>query len=134
MVEGRRVDRSEVPQDFLAIVREITSLDEDLARVEFYLSEGMPVAILVDRTPEGQIRNITPLGCPLCIRPELSRDAAGRIAIGGETAIPLSAVSNEDPRNPLMSLFAFCPRCGKPVFDHSSARRPLDGMMGRFDE
>ena len=132
MADLIRVNESQVPSDFLALVRDVLSPNRGTEDVEYYLSSGTPMAILIERGPEGQTVAIKPLGCPLCIRPRISRDAAGRMLISGKLGIPFSAVSSDEPRSTMMSMLAFCPDCSSPVFDVRSARQPLLGQMRGF--
>lgn len=132
MADIVHVNESQVPPDFLSLVRDVLAPNRGIEDVEFYLSGETPIAILMERDPEGKIIAIKPLGCSLCIRPRISRDTAGRMLISGKMGIPFSAISSDEPRSPMISMLAFCPDCHSPVFDVRSARRPLFGQMKGF--
>ena len=132
MAEIIEVNRSQVPADFLAVVLDILAVRPEMYDVRYFLYDGTPTAVLVEHDADGNAVSFKPLGCPLCIRPRISRDAAGRMLISGRPAIPLSAVGDPDVRDPLRSVVAFCPDCGCTVFDPRATRAPLPGETRGF--
>jgi hypothetical protein len=125
------VSPSQVSPDFVKMVESVVSPNRCVEDVSFFLYDGIPVAALVDKYG-GRVESVKVLGCPLCIRPNISKDGNGHIVISGKPAIPWSAVSDDDVRGPLRGAFALCPDCGSPVFDPTMARRPLPGEMSGF--
>ena len=105
----------------------------DEYEVQLIWSGDVPIAFLVDRDFSGDVSVIRLLGCPLCIRPGLvSRNAAGRLCVAGRETIPLSAIMEDDSRNPLFQQAALCPDCGNMVVDPALRDSPIPGVMGDY--
>ena len=127
MMETVRIDISQAPDSFVSVVRSVMGPDRGIGDVEFFLRGEVPTAALVQRDESGNVVAVKLLGCPLCIRPRISKDKNGGMVISGKPAIPWSAVSDDEHTGPLKGMIALCPDCKCPVFDVKTTRGVLFG-------
>ena len=117
---GRRIKPEDVPASFLEDVRRRLSSSDSMDDVRFVSSFGTILAGV-----RGE-RGTDLLGCPLCISPMSFHRDGSQAMIGEKKAIPFSAISEDDSRNP--DVFVLCPDCGRPIPDPEQVRRGVIGV------